>query len=145
MMKKTALIAALCLALGCGTALAADGYLVDRYQSIGEKFLDILDGGSIPSHAELHKLMDKKLQEAFTEADYARFRNEIADKYGVMKSARFVVFERQDEFDELMYRAEFTKISPALVHFGFDKNGRVQHFQVDLLVPRDSAPAGEAK
>lgn len=141
-MKKTVLIAALCLAVSCGTAFASDGQLIDKYQGIGARFLDILDGGAIPTHAELYRLMDANLQRQFTTADYERFKSQIEERYGVMKSAKFVAFERFDNLDELMYKAEFTKVSPALVHFGFDKNGKVQHFQVDLMNPMPQSQQG---
>lgn len=126
MIKKLILTALALLALSGNCFAAGEEKLLDKYQRVCYKMIDIFDGGTVPAYSTLVPYFSDALKAKFDSAQYDELVKAIMSRYGVASGIRFALFERLDGVDRVAYFANFPKDpDPVLVAFNFLPDGKM--------------------
>lgn len=131
MIKKILLTALTLIALSGSCFAAGEERVLEKYQKICYRMIDIFDGGTVPTYASLEPIFSEPLKAKFDARQYDELVKAIISRYGIATSVRFALFERLENVDRIVYFAKFPKDpDPVLVGFTFDATGKMDAFIV---------------
>lgn len=107
--------------------MAADGADLNKQQNTAETFVKAFSY-SVPSYNEFTKGFDAQLKEKFDEKAYASLQEQVKDKFGRMKEAKFYSFQRFDQSDRITYIAAFSKEKIVAINLAFNKDNKMVDF-----------------
>lgn len=128
-MKKylAAVAAAGCMMLaGCGLNTCQDLYFL---QDSAEKMVGVLDSQNPTVYSGLTGLFTPETAKKFTQDAYDQTRAICLERFGKMLENRFMVFQRNDDGDLIVYRGKFEKVKKVDLQFLFDKDGKIVNFK----------------
>lgn len=141
MIRKLLLSTLALLALHGSCFAAGEEKLLENYQKMCYKMVDIFDGGTVPTYADLEPIFSDALKAKFNSLRYGELVKAIADRYGTVTGMRFALFERLEDTDRVAFLADFPKSpEPVLVGFVFDANGKLDAF---VISSKKAQPKGK--
>lgn len=126
----------------CSLCFAADGNDLNKQQKTCEHFINAIDAAPAPEYAAISPLLNPQLAEKFTEKVYAAWQRNVKGQFGLLKEAKFAVFERLPHASRVTYLAKFEKEERVAVTFIFDpKNALVELAFRPIPKPTEQKPA----
>ncbi len=127
-MKKVIMILTAIFTIAfAGICMAADGADLNKQQAAAETFIKAFSQ-TVPSYNDFTKGFDAQLKKKFNENTYTVLQNQVKDKFGRMKEAKFYSFQRFDQIDRVTYIAAFSKEKLVSINLAFNKDNKMIDF-----------------
>lgn len=110
-----------------GICMAADGADLNKQQAAAETFIKAFSQ-TVPSYNDFTKGFDAQLKNKSNENTYTALQNQVKDKFGRMKEAKFYSFQRFDQIDRVTYIAAFSKEKLVSINLAFNKDNKIIDF-----------------
>lgn len=124
-------------------AFAADGGDLNKQQAGAETFMKAF-GSEAVLYADFSKSFDVEFKKKIDEKNYPELQKVVKEKLGSFKSAKFVLFQRYDNADKVVYVATFSKEKTVAATFVFNKTNKMVEFALTPVKPEEQK-AEEAK
>ena len=135
-----------CLMMLCSVGFAADDHkALGKQQQVAEKIMDAFDGEPVPLYAQMSAGFSANLKKTLNEEGFGRLQKQVKQKFGTMREARFVAFQRFDQVDRIIYVAPFTKERIVSIVFVFDKQNKLVEFSFAPMQQPEAKPAPAKK
>lgn len=129
-MKKLVMILTAVFTIAfAGICMAADGADLNKQQAAAETFIKAFSQ-TVPSYNDFTKGFDAQLKDKFNENTYTALQEQVKDKFGRMKEAKFYSFQRFDQMDNVTYIAAFSKEKIVSINFAFNKDNKMIDFAI---------------
>lgn len=115
-----------------GLAMAADGGDLNKQQSGAETFIKAFTF-DVPSYSQFSKSFDDSLKTKLNEQVYEALQQQVKDKFGRMKEAKFHSFQRFDKVDYVTYIAAFSKEKAVSITMAYNKENKMVDFALSPL------------
>ena len=131
-----------CLLMLCSVGFAADDHkALAKQQQVVEKFLDVFDGEPVPLFAQVSAGFNPQMKEAVNEKAFTELQKQVRTKFGTLKKAKFITYQRFDKGDRVTYIASFTKEKIVSMIFAFDKQNKLMDFAFTPVQQPEAIPA----
>lgn len=115
-----------------GLCMAADGGDLNKQQSGAETFIKAFTT-EVPNYSQFTKGFDASLKTKFNEKTYAALQQQVKEKFGRMKEAKFHSFQRFDKVDYVTYIAAFSKEKAVSITMAYNKENKMVDFALSPL------------
>ena len=129
-----------CMMIFSSVCMAADGLDLNQQQKTVETMLKSFGRGPAVTYATVSRGFAESLKNGVTAEQYDQVKEQVKEKFGTMKEAKFYVFQRFDEIDRVTYIASFSKEKIVSMIFAFDKQNKLLDFAFSpVQVPAEEA------
>lgn len=120
-----------------GLAMAADGGDLNKQQAAAETFYQAFTLEA-PTYSQFSKVFDAELKAKFNEKTYAALQEQVKEKFGRMKEAKFYSFQRFDQMDQVTYITSFSKEKLVSITLAFNKENKMVNFALSPIAAKEN-------
>lgn len=145
-MKKLLLMISLLVSLLISSVAMAAGASKDfaKEEAAADLFIKGLNDATV-TYEVISANFTPDLKKNFTADKYAAMLQQVKEKFGKNKEAKFAVLQRFDKADRVIYVGSFSKENLAQMVFVFDTTGKKPLMADFALVPVQAQKKEEAK